>query len=472
MSLIEGLLVFIIIVALYASIALFLNRKGILKKYNISFYGPMLMWRTEKGINFLKRIAKKKRFWTKFGNFGIVFCFITMITIVTLFIWNTWTLLEFTPEQIEQLPGIEFAFIIPVLNPLFPLEYVGYIVLALVVAMVVHEFSHGILTFASNLKVKSLGILYLIAPLGAFCEPDEEQLKKTKTANRMRIFAAGPTMNFVVVLISILLLSVVFMSAVQPAADGIGVLSVGEDTPAESVGIKEGMIITSINDTKVTNVVEFYFVMQNTSANQITNISYVKGGKIYHNSITFADKYEEYEKRNYPTNESFKGLGYIGIGLGIGPSNLYKEYLSVLKNPFMHSSEMPFPRGFGLFWVLPLYGYFQGFNPIASPFTDSYVITGALSFIPQNVFWIIVNVLYWIFWLNFAVAIFNVLPAIPLDGGYLFKDGVDSVVKRVKKGLSDEKREKIVSKVSLAISFVILFLILFPFLLKYLTPYF
>ena len=96
-----------------------------------------------------------------------------------MLIWQAWLVFGFTPEQKESLPGPEVALVIPGINPILPLEFIGYIILALVVAMVVHEFSHGILTFAGKLKVKSLGILYCIVPIGAFCEPDDEELKNT-----------------------------------------------------------------------------------------------------------------------------------------------------------------------------------------------------------------------------------------------------------------------------------------------------
>ena len=459
MTLLEILIIFFAIIGTYAALVYILHKKKILQKYDISFYGPMLMWRTTKGRDFLRRIAQKKRFWAWFGNFGIILCFVFMIVMVVLLIMQAWSILGYTPEQIAQLPGPEVALVIPGLNPILPLEYLGYIILALVIAMVVHEFSHGILTYASNLKVKALGILYLILPLGAFCEPDEEDLQKTKPGNRMRIFAAGPTMNFLVVLISIFLLSVVCMSSVQPAAsDGVCVLSVSDDTPAATIGITKGMIITSINDTTITNTTDFVYIMDQTHTNQTVNISYVKGVSHYNGTITLSDKYQEYAKRGYPNNESFRDKGYIGIG----PSVMHKGFLKVLKNPFVE-----FPNGFLLFYVLPLFGYFQGYNPISAPFTDSYIVTGVLGAIPLNLFWMIVNALYWIFWLNFAVAVFNVLPAVPLDGGYLFKDAVYESVRRIKRNATEEKRQKIVKNVSLAISLVILFLIIFPWLIKY-----
>ncbi len=448
-----GIVILFILLTVYALFVIFLKRKGYFEKYNLSLMGPALMWRTHRGVPFLKKVASKDRFWKAFGSTGIVLCFITMIVMSVLIVMNSWLILGFTPEQKETIPGVEFILAIPGINPIMPLDFIVYILIAFIVAIMVHEFSHGILTFASKLKVKSLGILYLIIPIGAFCEPDEEQLLKTKSANRMRIYSAGPTANFLAVLVSIVLISVILMSSVQPAADGVCIFTVLEDSPAEEIGLQPGMILSEINNTKISDLFDFFYVLDNTSANQTVTITFYEGTVQNTQQVILADRYQ------YVQNSSYAGVGTLGIQ----PTTVHKTFLSALQNPFDN-----LPNGFLLFWLIPFFGYIQGYNPLVEPFTDSFIITGPLSFMPQQVFWMIVNTIYWIFWLNFAVAIFNVIPIIPLDGGYLFKDGLQIFVKKTFKRLSLEEQKKRIDYITITLSLTLFFLIIFPIIFKYL----
>jgi membrane-associated protease RseP (regulator of RpoE activity) len=463
MTIIEDILIFIAIILIYAGLVFLLYKKGVLKKHNISFYGPALMWRTEKGIQFLRNRAKHERFWKSYGNASIIFCFVVMILMTGLMVWTTKLVMEFTPAQRNALPGPEVALVIPGINPILPLEYLGYVLLGLVIAIMVHEFSHGILALVDKIKVKSLGILYLIVPIGAFCEPDDEEVKKARILSRMRIYAAGPAANFVVVLICILLFSFVFMSAVQPMNEGVTIFTVDANSPATQIGFQTGVIITVVNGTVIHSGDEYFTAWNDTKANQTINITYMKNGTLHTTQALLGDKYVEYAKRStvYVNNVSYKGKGYLGVQSLLRDS-VVKEHLAILKNPFYN-----FPQGLLTFYSIPLLGYFAGYNPIISPFTDSYIITGPLSVLPIPLFWIIINAIYWIFWLNLAVSLFNVLPMVPLDGGFLFNDGVRAVIVRMKKGINEETKEKIVKNVSLAISLVILGLILIPFFIKY-----
>jgi Zn-dependent protease len=189
----------------------------------------------------------------------------------------------------------------------------------------------------------------------------------------------------------------------------------------------------------------------------------MKKGTLHTTQVLLGDKYIEYAKRPsiYVNNESYKGKGYLGVQSLLRDS-VFQEQLAILKNPFFN-----FPQGLLTFYSLPLLGYFAGYNPIVAPFIDAYIITGPLDFIPAPLFWIIINAIYWIFWLNLAVSLFNVLPMVPLDGGFLFNDGVRVTITRLKKEIKEETKEKIVKNISLAISLLILGLILIPFFIKY-----
>jgi membrane-associated protease RseP (regulator of RpoE activity) len=472
MTTIEGLLIFFSIIFAYIIIVKTLNNKGTLQRYNMSLAGPFLMIRTTKGKKFVEKIAQKKRFWKAFGSFSIVYCFIAMAFMAALLIWQLVMLffIDLTPTQKAGLPGPESILPIPGINVLLPLEIVFYFLIALLVALIAHEFSHGILSYAGKIKVKSLGLLYLILPIGAFCEPDEEDLKKTKTTNRMRIYAAGPMSNFVVAFIALLIFSFVFMSAVQPV-DGVEIFTVSPNTPAEEIGLSKSMVITSINNTKINNGTDFFNVLNNTQANQTITITYTYRQEEYTEQATLIDKYDVYYQEyldyfgyvNQSTKENLsylKNKGYLGVG-----PNPYNSsfFIDSLKNPFSHD----FPNGFLNTYFLPFYGFIYDYNPLASSYYGSFQITGPLSVLPFDVFWIIANILFWIFWLNLAVGLFNILPIYPLDGGILYYDALNSLVKKIKKDMSDEKRERIVKRIAIITSLFILFIAIFPFFFKY-----
>jgi len=69
-------------------------------------------------------------------------------------------------------------------------------------------------------------------------------------------------------------------------------------------------------------------------------------------------------------------------------------------------------------------------NPLFTLAAISYGIVGYPLFHPycDNSFlpWSIISLLTWMFMLNFAIGLFNLLPAIPLDGGYIFSGLVES----------------------------------------------
>ncbi len=94
------------------------------------------------------------------------------------------------------------AFIIPGIN--LPLVE-G--ILALAILLIVHEASHGILARLAKIKLDSAGVVFFgIIPAGAFIDPDEKQLARSKPLEQNRVLVAGSTANFATSLLAFLLL--------------------------------------------------------------------------------------------------------------------------------------------------------------------------------------------------------------------------------------------------------------------------
>ena len=126
------------------------------------------------GKQFIERISQYKTFWKRVGDVWVVTVFLIMILMFLLLLWQA-TLAWSIPKTSAVSPKLMIG--LPGVNPVIPLWY-G--IIALVVAMVIHEFSHGILSRVADVKVKALGLLLFIFPIGAFVEPDEEEMKNMK----------------------------------------------------------------------------------------------------------------------------------------------------------------------------------------------------------------------------------------------------------------------------------------------------
>ncbi|MCZ7380104.1 MAG: site-2 protease family protein [Candidatus Methanoperedens sp.] len=176
--------IFLLVFLFYWLLVMFLDRRGILAKHNITTYGPILMFRTTKGQGFLDRLAVHKRFWRTFANIGLPAMLIGMLAMFILVLFIDYMMLKSFQTQTVPVPG-KFneprnIFLIPGINEYIPF-YWG--IIALIITLVVHEFSHAILCKVEGIKVKSMGIIVALVPIGGFAEPDDEQLlgKKEKT---------------------------------------------------------------------------------------------------------------------------------------------------------------------------------------------------------------------------------------------------------------------------------------------------
>lgn len=306
-----------------------LDRRGTLEKYNISTFGslPILMIRTTKGLKMLDVLARPKLYWRNFANLGILIMFAGMLSMFLIIVLSDLTLYaSFLNGNVPE-PGKynspKNIFLIPGVNEFIPFTW-G--VIALIVALVVHEFSHAILCRVEGIRVKSMGILFALVPIGGFAEPDDEQLfgkkekvkkelpltatieeieeweqkgnkwgeweknegfeaKKTylkaeKTVTRTqrtRILASGVMANFTVAFIAFLLFFGPVLGAIAPLSDAM-VLKVNESSPANLAGIQKGVIITQVDDTNITTSLDLMTYLEKVNPGVPVRIHAKKDG--------------------------------------------------------------------------------------------------------------------------------------------------------------------------------------------------
>jgi membrane-associated protease RseP (regulator of RpoE activity) len=110
--------------------------------------------------------------------------------------------------------------------------------------------------------------------------------------------------------------------------------------------------------------------------------------------------------------------------------------------------------------TLPIYLVPPALAPGLVPFSDSLSPFYRSPLGPQ---WIIyVNTLYWIWFVNVNVAVFNALPLYPLDGGRIFNITLNRLVRR-------KNPEKLITAITAAVSvalvLVLVLIIVLPFIL-------
>ena len=429
---------FVLFVAAWVTGVRWADNEGYLAKYNMDLvWGrSFLMWRTDWGKDFIEKVSQNKPFWRRVGDVWVVTVFVIMILMFSLLLWQAtlaWQIPKtsaVSPKMMIGLPGV---------NPVIPLWY-G--ILALVIAMVIHEFSHGILSRVANVKVKALGLLLFIFPVGAFVEPDEEEMKAMKKWERMRLYAAGPGSNMVIAVIFSFLFSSVMVASLEPAEDGLLLYSVSADYGGAEAGLEPWMLLTSIDEEMIEDGDDWQRIMNDTYAGQTVNVSIMNAGVPETYAVTLSDKGSYYLKYYPDLYEPWmSGKGFMGVAA---------------ENPEFVTNNLANPTENILLYIsLP----FAKLQPFPDHFTSIFEPSGAVGAIPDNLFWILANSFYWIFWLNLMVGLTNALPSVPLDGGFIFADGITGVLDKVKTGLTEKRKEEIVDNLVAVLAFTVVFLV-------------
>ncbi|MDF2767931.1 MAG: putative peptidase [Nitrososphaeraceae archaeon] len=315
---------------------------------------------------------------------------ITALAIV-LVIGGLMTVISSEPaREVSRDLGPRSIFLIPGLNPFLPWHYA---LISLFITIIIHEAGHGIVARVHNVKLESTGIVLLfIVPIGAFVNIERNELEKTPLKHKSAILTAGPLTNIILAGISLFGLYLVIstlsplpISGVQE--NGVLISGVNKDSLAEKVRLDEGSVIQTISDQNVRNNEDLRKLLQSNLGNTIEMTWYDKEKHIVSRNITLPSSVDEN-----------KGI----LGVTINQISDPKLVLDTYKSQF---STNP------LALLLPP-TIQPGVVPYSGLMADKYDSNTFGTSYP-----LIANMLFWLWFINFNVAIFNALPIGPLDGG-------------------------------------------------------
>ena len=150
----------------------------------------------------------------------------------------------------------------PIPGVLFPLEVLPHFVVALSLAVLIHEAAHAIASKVLGVRVRSVGAALFVVLVAAFVELEEDDVKKAGVRDKLRIFAAGSFFNMLFFLALVLALIGLF----QPG--GVVIQRVEPGTPADEAGLMKYGVIKTLNDTTVLSVGDLHDFMGRTRPSQ------------------------------------------------------------------------------------------------------------------------------------------------------------------------------------------------------------
>jgi membrane-associated protease RseP (regulator of RpoE activity) len=249
------------------------------------------------------------------------------------------------------------------------------------------------------------------------------------------MFGAGITNNLVVGFSGFVLLILLIGIAVPITAPVIH--GIYKDYPAYQAGVPQGSVVKAVNGYPVNTRDDVATALNNTKPGDELVLQVEKDAAKSDYTLTLTTWPEEANRTS----------GFMGVQYYDGAS--IKQAIGTMVSPF----------GVLQFLIIPFdtsaNAQFLRILAFDSPDEQYYQV-------PFDGYWGIVHLLFWCGWININVGIFNAIPMIPLDGGYILKEGVDRILDR--RGLL-KWAPHVVSTISYVMLVMLMSLILLPYLL-------
>jgi membrane-associated protease RseP (regulator of RpoE activity) len=429
MSLIVYDLILLGIFIIFVGIFLYKKRK------ELKTTGWLILYRTRWGIKAIKHVGEKYKKILKFLSYisvglgYLLMAGIMYLVVKIVYLYITFPTIVKVIKVPPIMPLVPYFTELPGLKGIFPTFHFIDFIIAIIIVASVHEFSHGIFMRRYGIKIKSTGLAFLKycpAVLGAFVEQDEKSMAKAKNFEQRAVLSAGTFANTLTAILFFIIIVIFFTSTFTPA----GV--VFDDYAYELVNISS---ITVINGIQVLNpsherIAE---LAEDATFNNIT-----ADGKQYAGIKAFANEEQIVLYHDTPA-----------IKQGIQNPIIEIEGNKIISLKDLRETLDKYSPGESINVKSKVEGEIQeyeiilGSNPddpeeawlgIGFLSQDSKGVTGKVysalsSFKKPNIYyesetgefgWFIYHLLWWIILINFAVALFNMLPLGGLDGGGFF----------------------------------------------------
>ena len=478
----------VIIMIIWYTTLIILENNGILDKWDATrMLGFILMVRTNKGRIILDKLSKYRRFWIGFGEFSIWLCYLIMFGVLTLLIFSA-ILTALSPPQ-EAIPTKDLL-LIPGVTSFVPLWWPG---IALVIALVIHEYGHAIQARVHGMRAKSFGLLLLgPLPMGAFFEPEIQEMTRAPRRERLRIYAAAPSINIVATYFVLILLSAT-ASGFVASNPGMHAHAIVVGSGAEESGLEPYEIITHIDGFAISERDAFTDFMESKTAGDIIQLSVLsrenelgeRNLRII--NVTLTDQLEYYLDLGIPSSfendcseeedcqqKYINFLNDNGIEEGnafLGVSAFASGTIGVDRYELSSNDDLnPILRGLIFaFRPLDMMGIPILLDGHTIPLDERNLLEAGDGVIASSIgtegMLAIFDFLFWFIWINFILGFANLIPMIPFDGGQIARDSTHSIIRFIAKDMNPLKVESLANRISGFSSLIMLIIVLLPILL-------
>jgi len=265
----QELVNFAVGLTIFWAVTYIMSRVLPLEKYGVTVQPAYISYRSSWFKRLLYKVSEHRRgLWKTYSNLGVALAAGQMAYAIYFLMENLTRFVQ--PDGgpspvLPILPGITVR-----------MYWLPYLLFAVAIAIITHEAAHGIVARVEGIPIKSAGVILLVALPGGFVEPDEEKFERASTTSKLRVLAAGSSINLLTGLLTFLILSTVFSGA----PSGAVIIETVEGGPLDVAGIQRWDVIYAINATPVRSVGELVEYLGDASPGDSLILSTSRGDRL------------------------------------------------------------------------------------------------------------------------------------------------------------------------------------------------